>query len=170
MTNTTQPAKTTSARGKYNGLLEIINYNRGFYALTVIGVVVGVVIVTLLPRTPALLMAGAIAAAAGWIVASLLVSHYVYDRSELYDLRWMRDRLLRSPRNWVNIHSGLDQTSEILQSAFPYSSGQILDIYDPKEMTVPSIATAREVSSNGPKAFQSGFRKRTLAVSSYDDR
>src|SRR5260370_16794899 len=80
----------------------------------------------------------------------------------------MRDLLPRSPRNWVNIHSGLDQTSEILQSVFPDSSGQILDIYDPKEMTEPSIARAREVSSHGPKAMQADFRKLPLADSSCD--
>jgi len=168
MTSTTRPANTTSVRGKYDGLLEIINYNRGFYALTVLGVVVGVVIATLLPRKPALLLTGAIAVAAGWIVVSLLVSHYVYDRSGLYDLRWMRDRLPRVPRSWVNIHSGLDQTSEILRSVFPYSNGQILDIYDPKEMTEPSIARAREISSHGPKAMQADFRKLPLADSSCD--
>jgi SAM-dependent methyltransferase len=167
MTNTTQPT-TTNARGKYDGLLEILNYNRRFYALTLTGAAAGIVIATLLPRKPALLLAGAIAVALGWIVVSLLVSHYVYDRSTLYDLHWMRERLARVPRNWVNIHSGLDQTSEILQSVFPNSQGQILDIYDPKEMTEPSIARAREVSGGGPAALRADFRKLPLADSSCD--
>ena len=102
------------------------------------------------------------------MLASLAVSHYIYDRSALYDFRWMRERLPRAPRNWVNIHSGLDQTSQILRSVFPNSDGQILDIYDPTEMTEPSIARARELSSGGSKALAADFRHLPLPDSSCD--
>jgi SAM-dependent methyltransferase len=78
-----------------------------------------------------------------WMTTSLLVSHYVYDRSALYDFRWMLERLPSQPCTWLNIHCGLDQTSDLLLSVFPESEGQILDIFDPVEMTEPSIARAR---------------------------
>jgi len=164
---TTIPA-TRSARGRYDGLLEIINYNRRFYALTALAVVAGIVIATLLPGKPALLLAAASLVTVTWIAVSLLVSHYVYDRSQLYDFRWMRDRLPQAPRNWVNIHAGLNQTSGLLQSVFPDSTGQILDIYDPAEMTEPSIARAREISSAGPAAIPADFRNLPLPGSSCD--
>jgi len=167
MTTTTMPA-TRSTRGKYEGLLEIISYNRRFYALTALAVMAGIIIAVLLPGKPALLLAAASLLTLAWIAVSLLVSHYIYDRSQLYDFRWMRDLLPQVLRNWVNIHAGLDQTSELLQSVFPGSNGQILDIYNPVEMTEPSIARAREISAAGPAAIQADFKHLPLPGSSCD--
>ncbi|PYX91413.1 MAG: methyltransferase [Acidobacteria bacterium] len=168
MTKVAQPGMLTRARGRYDGLLEIISYNRGFYAFTIIGVVAGSLTAAWLRGSLGLLLAGAIVITVAWMLASLAVSHYIYDRSALYDFRWMRERLPRAPRNWVNIHSGLDQTSQILRSVFPNSDGQILDIYDPTEMTEPSIARARALSSGGPKALAADFRHLPLPDSSCD--
>ncbi len=168
MTNAAQSGMLTPARGRYDGLLEIISYNRRFYAFTIIGVAAGSLAAAWLGGSLGLLLAGAIVITVAWMLASLAVSHYIYDRSALYDFRWMRERLPRAPRNWINIHSGLDQTSEILQSVFPDSDGQVLDIYNPTEMTESSIARARELSSRGPKALAADFRHLPLPDSSCD--
>jgi SAM-dependent methyltransferase len=167
MTNAAQSGMLTRARGRYDGLLEIISYNRRFYTLTIIGVAAGSLTAAWLRGSPGLLLAAAIVITVAWMLASLAVSHYIYDRSALYDFRWIRERLPRAPRNWVNIHSGLDHTSEILQSVFPDSDGRIFDIYNPTEMTEPSIARARELSS-GPKARAVDFRHLPLPDSSCD--
>ena len=81
-----------------------------------------------------------------WMCTSLLVSHYVYDRSPLYSLRWLNECLSRPPARWVNIHSGIDETSRVISSMFPGSQGQIIDIYDSREMTEPSIKQARRIT------------------------
>jgi SAM-dependent methyltransferase len=49
----------------------------------------------------------------------------------------------KNPDNWVNIHAGLDQTSDSLMRMFPAAGRRILDIYDHSEMGEPSIQRAR---------------------------
>jgi SAM-dependent methyltransferase len=166
MTNTVSSAGIP--RGPYDGVLEIINYNRGLYAWTAIGVAAGLAIATRLPRVPAFLLAAGLVVAASWTLASIVVSHYVYDRSSLYDFGWMRERLGFVPRRWVNIHSGLDQSTGILRSVFPGSAGEVLDIYDPVEMTEPSITRARDLSRGKHEATRADFRHLPLADDSCD--
>jgi SAM-dependent methyltransferase len=135
------------ARAPYQGLLQIFNYNRPFYMRTLSAAIATVILSVWLPialRAPLLLAAGA---AVFWTCSSLLVSHYVYDRSTFYTLLWLHDCLSRSPARWINIHSGIDETSLAIASMFPSSEGQIADIYDPREMTEPSIERARRLAA-----------------------
>ncbi len=66
----------------------------------------------------------------------------MYDLSPLYSLSW----LTVQPKRWANIHSGLDQTTPLLQKKLPDSSFTVFDIFDPEQMTEPSIQRARELS------------------------
>jgi ubiquinone/menaquinone biosynthesis C-methylase UbiE len=163
---TIQPV--AARRGRYEGVLEIISYNRGLYAWSAIGVSAGLVIAARLPRMLALVTTGAVLIALAWMLASIAVSHYVYDRSSVYDFRWMREQLPRTPRRWVNIHSGLDQSTGILKSVFPQGDEEVLDIYDPVEMTEPSITRARTLSEGKTEARHADFRHLTLPDSSCD--
>src|SRR3954452_19642310 len=131
-------------------MAQIISYNRGFYAGTLMA---GAVVFTIafvflhgLVRTAAI--AGA-AVAMTSIAVSLGVSHWIYDRSALYSLHWLRVR----PKVWVNIHAGLDEMTELLEARFGPSEFVVWDIFDPKQMTEPSIARARD-SSNRHAASQ----------------
>jgi SAM-dependent methyltransferase len=164
----TTTASAIARRGSYDGVLEIISYNRGLYAWAATGVVAGLVIAMRLPPIIALASLAVICIAAGWTLTSIAVSHYVYDRSSLYDFRWMRDQLRRVPRRWVNIHSGLDQSTDILRSVFPESEGAVFDIYDPVEMTEPSITRARTLSTGKQQARHADFRSLPLPDSSCD--
>jgi ubiquinone/menaquinone biosynthesis C-methylase UbiE len=166
MTNTIQPV--AAGRGPYEGVLEIISYNRGLYTSTAIGAALALAIATRLPRVPAVALAGAVVIALAWMTASVVVSHYVYDRSSVYDFRWMRECLSRIPQRWVNIHSGLDQSTHLLRSIFPKSDGEVLDIYDPVEMTEPSITRARTLSAGRQEARRADFRRLPLSGSSCD--
>ncbi len=135
-----------AGRAPYQGLVQIFRYNRPFYARTVAGVMIAIVLSLRLPfslRALILLFAGV---AVFWTCSSLLVSHYVYDRSSLYSLRWLDGCLSRPPARWLNIHSGIDETSRVIAAMFPGSEGQVLDIYDPREMTEPSIGQARRIT------------------------
>ncbi len=130
----------------YQGLLRIFTYNRPFYLRTVAATIAAIVLSAWLPpaiRTLVLLGTGT---AVFWTCSSLLVSHYVYDRSGLYGLRWLQECLSQSPMRWINIHSGIDEVSLTIGSMFPGSEGQVIDIYDPREMTEPSIQRARQLA------------------------
>ena len=155
-------------RGRYNGVLEIINFNRGFYAFTGLAIFCAMVGAMSLPANLALPVMATSLIALAWMLTSLLVSHYVYDRSSLHDLRWLIPTLSRTPRSWTNIHSGLDQTTAWLRTLFPDSYGRVLDIYDPSEVTEPSIARARRVYPRTVDSVASDFRALPLDDASCD--
>lgn len=131
------------ARTPYQGLLQIFDYNRPFYIRTLSGAIAAIILSLWLPLVPRALVLLATAPAIFWTCSSLLISHCVYDRSRFYNLRWLNRCLSRPPGRWINIHSGIDETSRVIASLFPGSEGQIVDIYDPLEMTEPSIGRAR---------------------------
>ena len=135
------------ARAPYQGLLQIFHYNRPFYIRTLSGAVATIVVSMWLPLALRVLLLLATGAAVFWSCSSLLVSHYVYDLSSFYSLDWLPGCLSRPPVRWINIHSGIDETSRVIASMFPGSKGQITDIYDPSEMTEPSIERARRIAA-----------------------
>jgi SAM-dependent methyltransferase len=142
------PADTQQS-WRFNGVWQIFVYNWHFYAATVVlDLFAAVIWIRIsLPagiRVAAFLIAGV---ATFWALSSLLVSHYVYDRSHLYEWNWLAEVLERRPDCWSNIHAGLDQTSDALRRLFPATRSRILDIYIPEEMTEPSIERARRRAS-----------------------
>lgn len=140
-------------RAPYQGLLQIFHYNRPFYIRTLATVAAAAVVSVWLPSALRALLLFGCGIAASWTCSSLLVSHYVYDRSTLYSLHWLSGLLSRTPTDWINIHAGIDETTGVLASIFPGSTGQTVDIYDPEEMTEPSIGEARDITrANSPTA------------------
>lgn len=83
---------------------------------------------------------------------SLLASHWVYDRSVLYSLVWVKEFLPDPPQNIANIHAGFDETSDILSKIYPSAEIRILDFYDPERTTEKSIARARAAFPPSPSA------------------
>jgi len=157
-------------RGQFDGVLQIVRYNWTLYivAVFVSALVVGLVLVIHPPAAlAALLILGAVAAVF-WLALSLAVSHYVYDRSDLYRWKWIRERVARSPRHVVNIHAGLDETSLALQKMYPAAEVTILDIYDPAEMPEPSIARARREARSTLASVRADFRQLPLRNGSAD--
>jgi len=151
-------------RGRFQGVRQIAAYHWRAYAAAAAGMAAAL----LLPapwRNVALAMAlpGAL-----WACASLAVSYYVYDWSAIYRLDWIEGSLLRTPRSWVNIHAGLDETSLALTGLFPRAAGEILDIYDPAEMTEPSIERARRLAGAQPAASSAKWRALPLRSGAID--
>jgi len=157
-------------RGQFDGVLQIVRYNWSLYVAAVIvsALVVGLVLVVHPPAVlAAVLILGAIAAVF-WLAVSLAVSHYVYDRSDLYRWEWIRERVAPNPRHVVNVHAGLDETSLPLQEMYPAADVTILDIYDPSEMPEPSIARARREARPMLASLRSDFRQLPLQTGSAD--
>ena len=133
-------------RTPYQGVLQILAFNRHKYLA---GLAALVAATLAWPFSPPLgreaLVLGAVPALF-WMAASLLVSHYVYDIFPLYDFRRLARVLARRPEQWINIHSGWDETSERLAEIFPLSGGQVVDIFDARMMTETSIRRARKAN------------------------
>jgi SAM-dependent methyltransferase len=87
------------------------------------------------------------ATAAYWTAASLAASWWIYDRSHIYDLKWLKS----NPGHWLNLHNGLDGIEGVLKARYPACGGDTLDIFDPNEMTEPSIRQARRHLPEHPR-------------------
>jgi SAM-dependent methyltransferase len=147
---------------------KIFLYNRRFY-MGAVSAIAGALLIAFYTNPPwrTLALIGALPAL-WWLCSSLLVSYYVYDRSPLYSLRWLDRCLSRSPERWVNIHAGLDETSERLAALFPSAEGRILDVYDRREMTEPSIAEARRITPAHLRTTGADWRALPLADHAVD--
>ena len=139
----------TLSRGKYAGVLSIVQYNARFYVASACLLVVIAILpwLQLLPRVGNALLIAAAIPIAFWTLSSLAASYYVYDRVGVTRWRWLPRQLTFPPRRWVNIHAGLDESTQTLKRLFPNAGYSILDIYDPQEMTEPSIARARRAGN-----------------------
>lgn len=141
-------ADHTLNRRKFQGVEEIVAYNRGFY-LSTSAALIGVLIAS--KWAPPLLRLIAVVVAAGaalWMIVSLAVSHYVYDRSSLYSLDWLTVR----PKTWLNLHAGLDQMTSLLREKLTASNSYEFDIFDPAQMTELSIERARQLNGSHLRA------------------
>ena len=132
---------------RFAGVLKIIRFNIQFYVMSLIGLVlvIGILASHVLPLWLARLVFLGAVIMGFWTISSLLVSWYVYDFAGVTRWTWMRTRLDKAPRKWVNIHAGLDESTAALKVLFPDSESVVIDIYDAVEMTEPSIARARRM-------------------------
>ena len=126
------------------GVRQIVRFNWPFYAGATLGVAAATLIVGRIPLNMALRVAlyASIGVSAIWIVASLVASWIVYDRSPLMQWEWIDRALGFRPDAWINIHAGLDESTMALRALFGRARWRVFDIFDPAEMTGPSIARA----------------------------
>lgn len=144
-------------RGRYQGVMQILEFNRDKYLAAAVAFCAAAVAWRFLaPMGRAALLVGA-APLLFWMSASIVVSHYVYDRFPLYDLRWLARALTHSPRRWINIHAGWDETSGLLAQTFPDAIGEAVDIFDRTVMTEASIQRARRASDWGMAAIPARY-------------
>jgi ubiquinone/menaquinone biosynthesis C-methylase UbiE len=138
----------TKARGgRFAGVVKIVRFNVQFYVFsTAVLAGVGLLIAwTRLPTWLELVVLLGAAVLAFWTLSSLLASWYVYDHAGVTRWEWLPRRIAGHPEHWANIHAGLDESTTALRQLFPNTQGYAVDIYDPGEMTEPSIARARRL-------------------------
>jgi len=153
----------------YHGMLQILRYNQPMYAKAGAAALAAVLALALLPmpRALALLVTVGVVATLLWSGSSLLVSHWVYDRSPLRGWDWLAGLFPSPPRRWASVHAGLDETSGALARIFPAATGTVFDVYDPVEMTEPSIVRARRLELDRT-ATAADFRALPLPATSQD--
>src|SRR5947207_15750310 len=126
-------------RAQFDGVLQIVRYNWTLYIVALLVSTLVVVLVDVVHPPAALaglLILGAVAAVF-WLALSLAVSHYVYDRSDLYRWEWIRDRVAPSPGHVVNIPAGLDETRLALRAMAPTAEVTISGRYHTAQMPEP---------------------------------
>ena len=136
------------------GVRRIVRLNWPFYAAGAAAIACTVTVRAAVPMPAGadLLLRLAAGAAAFWMIASLAASWIVYDRSPLMRWRWIRDAIGVPPVSWINVHAGLDESTAALRRVFVGTGSRVLDIFDPAQMTEPSIARARSRSPDARDA------------------
>lgn len=142
-------------RRKFQGVLNILSFNRHFY-------VIGLMILAALIASYFLLQWQGIvfwlivAAFLYGLIAPLIVSAYVYDFSGYYKFHWLKKFIDKKQvaKLIVNINAGFDETSFIIKNKFPESDLKVFDFYDAKRHTEPAIKRARKVSMVFPDTQQ----------------
>ncbi|MEX2218132.1 MAG: hypothetical protein WD749_05175 [Phycisphaerales bacterium] len=132
-------------RGGWEGAAQIVRYNWPRYAAGIAALLVGLTAALALdlPRWMTAVVWSGVALSAWWTVGSVLVSHWVYDRSPLYRWEWARDPAIGAVRRWANVHAGLDESTPGLGRVLGGRPVEVLDVFDASEMTEHSIARAR---------------------------
>ena len=152
------------------GVRQIVRFNWPYYAVGTVAVMAasaaaGRVRANAGARAA---MEASIALAAFWIIGSLIASWLVYDRSELMRWNWIGRVLGRLPASWINIHAGLDESTPALRALLGGARGRGLDIFDPLEMSEPSIARARKLARNEFAAEAADYRRLPVPTGAID--
>lgn len=140
----------------YSGVLKIVRFNWPWYVMA-IAVTVSVIICFYLgilggPWT-AIVIAGLVVANL-WLVASLAVSHYIYDRSGIHQGAWL-DGINASNVGHVGIfHAGHDEASKAVALRLPSSHVETFDFYDAGRNGSASLARARTAAARRDRAIE----------------
>lgn len=142
-------------RKPFQGVLNILSFNRHFYVFGILTLLVMLVCFYIL-NLPDYLSWTLIIGFSYGLIMPLIVSAYVYDFSGYYDFNWLKKINLKdSKENLIlNINAGFDETSFIIKKCFPNSELQVFDFYNAKQHTEPAIVRARKVSAIYPNTKQ----------------
>jgi SAM-dependent methyltransferase len=147
----------TVKRKPFQGVFNIVRFNWHFYVLALALLVAAITGRKFLnPPIDQLVLLFAFAALLGMLI-SLLISWYVYDKSDLYALKFLNTLNISPGAKLVNINAGFDETSAIIRSKYPDASLSVFDFYDPAKHTEVSIERARKAYPPfpGTKTIQS---------------
>ncbi len=83
----------------FSGVWQIFLYNWHFYAAALVLDLIAVIFLVEFSPSPAIRLAVMLGSAivSFWAVSSLLVSHYIYDRSRLFQWNWLASVVNRNP-------------------------------------------------------------------------
>src|SRR5687768_10220825 len=99
-------------RKPFQGVINIIRFNWHFYLLALVGMVLLIFLRDHLSVSlQSVLTVGTVVVFVIMLV-SLFVSYSIYDRSGLYQLKWMDPFVEKADARILNMHAGFDETSE----------------------------------------------------------
>jgi SAM-dependent methyltransferase len=138
------PPRQHAGRGRYDGLTNVFLFNWPSFAVAgalTFALVFASRFVDFKMR--ALMLGTAMLIFAG-IVSVVGITHWIYDRSNLYSWDWLLLHVPMPPKRILNIHAGYDESADALARLFPKAEIINCDIFDPTYATSPSIVRARE--------------------------
>lgn len=152
-------------RKPFQGVYNIIRFNWHFYVLAFLVLLILILTKSLFPPSVQNLIIIGTTVAILTIVISLLVSLYIYDLSDLYQLKWIDNS---DNGSIININAGFDETSEIIQKMYPNVELTICDFYNPVNHTEISIKRARQAYPQNPKIISVQTNHLPFANNTFD--
>ncbi len=142
-------------RKKFQGVLNILSFNRHFYFIGLI-VLCCILAISLNLKVPNILIWLIIGVFFYGFLMPLIISAYVYDFSGYYNFNWFKDLNINHKKRTqiININAGFDETSFFIKSKFPESNLRVFDFYDSKKHTEKAIIRARKVTNEYPNTKQ----------------
>jgi ubiquinone/menaquinone biosynthesis C-methylase UbiE len=137
-------------RRPFQGIWNIVRFNWHYYAITFVMFMVIFFFKNSFPPFIQKVVVFGLVLGSASVVISLLVSFYIYDLSDLYQLEWLE---ANGRKKVLNINAGFDETSEIIESRFGEASVVRCDFYDPIKHTEISIKRARQAYPPTPKTI-----------------
>lgn len=152
-TNTTKTQLDSKAEHRFEGMLQILRFNWMQYTAGALTVCLATLVVATvaMPAWVSVMMIGGTAMAVFWLVASLVVSHWIYDRSSVFDVRWVSDVIVTPVQRYANIHFGFDTGTEPARAGFPDAVGTTWDVFDHDATRERSLLRARATATVVPE-------------------
>ena len=156
-------------RKKFQGVLNILSFNRHFYVIGSIALFL-IISICLYFNVSTIIIWFILLLFLLGLIMPLVVSAYVYDFSGYYNFKWFKDLEIidSSETKIVNVNAGFDETSFTIKHKFPKSNLQVFDFYDEKQHTEPAIIRARKVTNLYPNTLQIKTDKIPLEDNSID--
>lgn len=131
----------------YSGVLKIVRFNWPWYAGAVAATAAAILLLRsgVLPGLLASVVLAALIGANVWVLLSLAVSHYVYDRSRLRQGAWLDGVDATRLRCVVVLHAGQDEASDTAARLLPSAEIKTFDFYGACNGT-PSLKRARALA------------------------
>lgn len=127
-------------RKPFQGVLNIIRFNWHFYLIAGFFTILLASSLFEKPTPYRNAVAVFLCLEVATIAVSLVVSYYIYDCSDLYQLNWLPNLDYRTT---LNINAGFDETSVLIKQKFPNTDLTICDFFDAKKHTEISLRRAR---------------------------
>ncbi|HWI94020.1 MAG TPA: methyltransferase domain-containing protein [Flavisolibacter sp.] len=135
------------SRRKFQGVLNILSFNRHYYFLGIAVLAIVFASRTFIEWNDIIFWIVVVAFLYG-LVMPLIVSAYVYDFSGYYTLNWL-NRIIQNEsekKSFISVNAGFDETSFIIKNKFPLADLKVFDFYNAEHHTEPAIKRARRAS------------------------
>lgn len=153
-------------RKPIQGVANIIRFNWHFYLMAFIVFVVLSLLKNQFSQQIQTILNIGIVIAIFTLLISLFVSFYIYDLSDLYQLKWIKNV---NNKKVLNINAGFDETSEIIINKFPQTNLTICDFYNPEKHTEISIKRARRAYPPNSKTISVSTNELPFSENAFDN-
>lgn len=158
--------KMEVTRRPFQGITNIVRFNWHFYLMLVVVFILLFALKSKLPPNLQIVLNSGIIVAVILLASSLLVSFYIYDLSDLYQLKWMEKA---AGKNLLTVNAGFDETTGIIRKKFPSANITICDFYDPAKHTEISIRRARKAFPSSAESIAVNTKSLPFSEAAFDN-